>query len=49
MKSQGVGDTVEKVIKFFGYKKKCKKCEKRKEMLNKRFPYGRKKQHGHTK
>jgi hypothetical protein len=41
MKDKGVGDTVERVIKFFGYKKKCKKCKKRKELLNKKFPYGK--------
>jgi len=43
MKSKGLGDTIEKIIRKVGYKKKCKKCEKRKEFLNKRFPYGRKK------
>ena len=44
MKSKGLGDTVEKVIMFFSYRN-CKKCKKRKELLNKMFPYG---EHGST-
>jgi len=41
-KSRGLGDTVEKVIKVTGLKKFKKKgcgCEKRKQALNKAFPY----------
>jgi hypothetical protein len=47
-KSKGLGDTVEKLTKFTGIKplvkkmnkgKDCNPCEKRKETLNKKFPY----------
>jgi hypothetical protein len=47
-KSKGLGDTIEKLTKFTGVKplvkkmnggKDCKPCEKRKELLNNRFPY----------
>ena len=41
-KSKGVGDTVEKVIKITGldkFKPKDCGCKKRKEKLNKMFPY----------
>lgn len=42
-KSKGLGDTVEKVIKITGlHKLKPKKdcgCNKRKQALNKAFPY----------
>lgn len=45
--SKGLGDTVEKIIKATGLKKvvtiinkgNCAPCEKRREMLNQRFPY----------
>jgi hypothetical protein len=45
--SKGLGDSVEKVIKFFQLdrlvkkndRSSCSKCEKRKEKLNKSFPY----------
>jgi len=46
-KSKGLGDTVEKFTKFTGLKPLVKKmsgskdcgCDKRKETLNKKFPY----------
>ena len=40
-KSKGLGDTVSKVIKkaTFGKVEECDSCKKRKEMLNKLFPY----------
>jgi len=47
-KSKGLGDTVEKLTKFTGIKplvkkmnggKDCGDCEKRKKVLNKKFPY----------
>ena len=40
-KSKGLGDTVEKVIRKVtgGKVKPCGKCKKRKEVLNKYFPY----------
>lgn len=47
-KSKGLGDTVEKITKITGIKKiveavsgdKDCGCKKRKELLNKKFPYG---------
>ena len=41
MKSIGFGDTVAKIIKTAtgGRVKPCGKCQKRREALNKRFPY----------
>jgi len=45
MKSKGLGDTVEKITKTTGIKSLFEKlygdcgCEKRKEKLNKKFPY----------
>jgi len=51
MKSKGLGDSVEKVMKATGIKKMAEKyaektgkdcgCNKRKESLNKMFPYGK--------
>ena len=40
-KSKGLGDTVSKAIKKIsgGKIKECDSCKKRKEMLNKLFPY----------
>ena len=40
-KSKGLGDTVSKIIKkaTFGKVEECDSCKKRKEMLNKLFPY----------
>lgn len=40
-KSKGLGDTVSKIIKkaTFGKVEECNSCKKRKEMLNKLFPY----------
>ena len=40
-KSKGFGDTVSKFIKkaTFGKVEECDSCKKRKEMLNKLFPY----------
>ena len=46
MKSKGLGDTIEKFTKATGIKKLANSipggcgCEKRKEILNKKFPYG---------
>jgi hypothetical protein len=46
MKSRGVGDTIEKITKATGIKKLADKvsggcgCNKRKEFLNNKFPYG---------
>lgn len=40
-KSRGVGDTVAKVTKAVGIKP-CSACEKRREALNRMFPYKRK-------
>jgi hypothetical protein len=46
MKSKGLGDTIEKFTKATGIKKLADSipggcgCEKRKQMLNKKFPYG---------
>ena len=46
MESQGLGDTIEKFTKATGIKKLADKipggcgCQKRKEALNKMFPYG---------
>ena len=46
MESKGLGDTIEKFTKVTGIKKLADSipggcgCEKRKEMLNKKFPYG---------
>lgn len=46
MKSKGLGDTIEKFTKATDIKKLADSipggcgCEKRKEMLNKKFPYG---------
>jgi len=41
LKSMGFGDTVAKAIKkaTFGKVKECEPCRKRKEALNKIFPY----------
>jgi len=45
MKSKGLGDTIEKFTKATGIKKVVEKlpgdcgCKKRKEALNKAFPY----------
>lgn len=41
LKSMGFGDTVAKAIKkaTFGKIKECEPCKKRKEALNKIFPY----------
>jgi hypothetical protein len=47
MKSKGLGDTIEKITKTTGIKKVVEKitgkkdcgCKKRKEALNKAFPY----------
>lgn len=45
MESKGLGDTVEKITKATGIKSLFEKlhgdcgCEKRKEKLNKKFPY----------
>jgi hypothetical protein len=47
MKSRGLGDTVEKFTRVTGIKKvvkvmkkgDCAPCEKRREMLNKKYPY----------
>ena len=48
VKSKGLGDSVEKVLKATGIDKVAKKvlgedcgCQQRKEALNKLFPYGR--------
>ena len=43
--SKGLGDSVSKVIKKVtgGKVKECDSCKKRKEMLNKLFPYKSKK------
>ena len=40
-KSKGLGDSVSKIIKKVtaGKIKECNSCKKRKEMLNKLFPY----------
>jgi len=41
-KQKGLGDTVEKVIKITGLNRSAPKdcgCKKRKEKLNKMFPY----------
>jgi len=44
-KSKGLGDTIEKIAKITGIKKVVEAvtedcgCQKRKEMLNKKFPY----------
>jgi len=40
-KSIGLGDTVSKIIKkiTLGKIEECEPCKKRKEELNKRFPY----------
>ena len=40
-KSKGVGDTVSKFIKKVtgGRVRECEPCRKRREMLNKKFPY----------
>ena len=49
MKSQGLGDSVEKAIKLLGLDQvvkksdgSCDSCKKRKEKLNKTFPYRKK-------
>ena len=41
--SRGLGDTVSKIIKraTFGKSKECEPCKKRKEKLNRMFPYDR--------
>ena len=40
-RSKGLGDTVSKVIKkaTFGKVRECDSCKKRKDILNKLFPY----------
>jgi len=40
-KSSGAGDTISKIIKILsaGKVKECEPCKKRKEALNKKFPY----------
>ena len=40
-KSKGLGDTVSKIIKkaTFGKVEECDSCKRRKELLNKLFPY----------
>ncbi len=38
MKSQGLGDTVKKVLEKVGFQS-CEACEKRRKWLNKHFPY----------
>ena len=42
--SKGFGDTVSKIIKTVsaGKIKECDSCKKRKELLNKIFPYNKK-------
>ena len=42
--SKGVGDTVSKIIKTLGRGKikECEPCKKRREALNKKFPYKKK-------
>ena len=46
MSSKGVGDTVEKILRSTGIKKivgeSCSPCAKRKEKLNRMFPYKQK-------
>jgi len=37
--SQGLGDTIAKVTRAMGVKKPCGGCQKRKDKLNKIFPY----------
>tara|TARA_Y100000310_G_scaffold201587_1_gene201695 strand:- start:67 stop:219 length:153 start_codon:yes stop_codon:yes gene_type:complete len=43
-KSKGAGDTISKIIKKLsgGNIKECEPCRKRKEALNKKFPYKKK-------
>jgi hypothetical protein len=51
MKSKGLGDSIEKVMKATGIKRMAEKysaatgkdcgCSKRKESLNNKFPYGK--------
>jgi hypothetical protein len=44
MKDKGLGDTVERIFKIVYPKgSACEMCIKRKDRLNKLFPYGRKK------
>jgi hypothetical protein len=40
-KSKGLGDTISKIIKniTLGKVEECEPCKKRKEALNKKFPY----------
>ena len=38
-RSEGLGDTIAKITKFFGFKP-CSACEKRRKALNKKVPYG---------
>jgi hypothetical protein len=42
-KSEGVGDTISKIIKMIsgGKIKECDKCKKRKEKLNQVLPYNK--------
>tara|TARA_R110000824_G_scaffold283177_1_gene471542 strand:+ start:124 stop:288 length:165 start_codon:yes stop_codon:yes gene_type:complete len=44
-KSKGLGDTLSKIIKniTLGKVEECEPCKKRKEALNKKFPYKSKK------
>lgn len=39
---KGLGDTVEAVLKKVGVKP-CRPCQRRKELLNKLVPYGKRK------
>jgi len=38
-KSEGLGDTIAKITRFFGFKP-CSACEKRRRAMNKKVPYG---------
>jgi len=38
-RSEGLGDTIAKITKLFGFKP-CSACEKRRKALNKKVPYG---------
>lgn len=43
MKSEGLGDTIEKITKATGLKSligECGGCDNRKTLLNTRYPYG---------
>jgi len=49
-KSKGIGDTVSKIIKkiTLGKVEECEPCKKRKEALNKKFPYNNRNKKGPT-